>query len=198
MTKQFTGGASIDADQIQINLYVGGQTQTRAYNTIHQAVDRLVIISEALSKIPIESTSDAIFYTNQLVTLFRPTQVSFLPNIGTYQTIHNIHTLNIYIQSCMDPFSPSESLQLLNHNRIVSELKSDTSENLSCGITFVPNISKDHIDELCNTTTENIVIASRHLRNTFNQYVQMIVSEKKTIDLSSHKLIEQINNELAP
>jgi len=201
ITKQFTGGASIDANQIHIRLQIGGQTQSRAYNTIDQSIDKLTIIAEALSKIQLESTADARFYLEQLSILFQPTNISLLPNIGSYQIAHNIHTLNIYIQACMEPFSTNESMQLLNCSRIINELESDLSSNQqSCDIQLADSTTQEQLvssDIICDITDGHIVQVAKRLRDRFAQYVQAIESKKVEIGVACSKLIAQIDSKLA-
>jgi hypothetical protein len=200
-TKHFTGGASIDANQIHIHLQIGGQTQARAYNTIDQSIDKLTIIAEALSKIQLESTADAIFYLEQLIILFQPTRISLLPNIGSYQIAHNIHILNAYIQACMEPFSTNESMQLLGCSRIIHELESDLAitDQLACCIQLtdsMPQEQFEHRDTTCDEDRIPIVQAAKQLRDRFIQYIQAIESKKVEIGIACNKIIKQIDSSL--
>ena len=198
-SKQFTGGASVSKDHIHIHMCVGGQTQARAYNTINQSVDKLTIVAEALSKISLESTSDAIFYLDQLVTLFAPTNISILPCTGSYQITHNIHTLKVYLGACLEPFSINEAMQILNCTRIVRELESDLTRAAQpmCALELNGHLELTSKESICDTTDERIVQSVQQLREIFMKYIRAINTHRKEIDAACNSLVGQIDQTLA-
>lgn len=196
-TKQFTGGASIDSNQIRVQLRIGGQTHVRTYNTIDHSITRLIIITEALSKITLESNIDVKFFIEQLAILFRSTNISLLPNIGPYQISHNIYILDTYIRACMQPFLIEEAIQLLNYNRIIRELESDTSCSIQLTDSTKPLKHMISHNIICDFSDGHILRIATKLRDILNQYVQIINSKKIEIELAYTKIIKQIDNKLA-
>lgn len=193
MERQFTGGASVAPDQIQIHLKIGGKTQQRVYNPIDHSIDKLSIVAKALSQISLESTADINFYVNQVITLFAPTHISLLPNISEYQMMHNMQILIMYIKSCIDTFSDIQALQLLNHNRIVSELTADLETvNEKPDI----NMSDDHTMIQSIGISGDVQVLSKKLRDVFNQYVQIINSKKAELEQVCLAHINQLDDTL--
>lgn len=188
MINKITGGITNTNNHFKINLQInGGDTQIRVYdNNTQIAIDKLIIINEALNKISLESKSDAQFYLNELILLFKLVYLDFIPNNGTYQMIHNINILTIYIISCSKHFNENEAIQLLNCDRFIKELNSDCDNNI-----MQININNTYIDELQELISVDIVIATRKLRTLFNEYVKIIESKKNKIQSTYLELIEQ-------
>lgn len=196
-TKQFTGGASIDSNQIRVQLRIGGQSHVRTYNTIDHSIARLIIITETLSKITLESTTDVKFFIEQLAILFRPTNISLLPNIGSYQIGHNICILDTYIRACMQPFLIEEAIQLLNYNRIIKELESDTSCSIELIDTTEPSKQIISHNILCELSDGHILRIATKLKDILNQYVQLIQSKKIELESACTNMVKQIDQKLA-
>lgn len=196
-TKQFTGGATIDSNQIRVQLRIGGQSHVRTYNTIDHSITRLLIITKALSKITLESTADVKFFIEQLAILFRSTNISLLPNIGLYQISHNICILDTYIRACMQPFLIEEAIQLLNYNRIIRELESDTSCSIQLIDTNKPSKQIISHNILCEFSDGHILRIATKLKDILNQYVQMINSKKIELESACTKMVKQIDQTLA-
>lgn len=193
--KAFTGGATIDGDHVKIKLYMnGGVSQIRMYDSnVQLSIDKLVIINNALSKVSLEDLNDVDFYINELISIFKSTDIELLPLIGEYQLVHNIKLLSVYIKSCIASFTTDEAMQLLQCNRMQSELNADCNYQMNWNHY---SISRQFIDEITETDSENIIVSTRELRNLVNQYVDLIQSKKDKVEKAYQIIISDINKHL--
>lgn len=194
--KEFTGGTITNGNHVKINLSIkGGATQSRVYDSnVQLSIDKLTIINQALSKIPLEDLNDIDFYINQLIDLFKSTDIELLPLIGQYQVKHNVTILTTYIKSCISSFTVDEAIQLLQCNRMQTELNSDCNNQLDWNIR---PLSRQFIDEITETNEESIIVLTRQLRNLVNQYVALIEAKKDKIEKAYQIIISDINKQLS-
>lgn len=194
--KEFTGGAVTDGDHVKINLSIkGGATQSRIYDSnVQLSIDKLTIVNQALAKVSLEDLSDVDFYINQLIELFKSTNIELVPLIGPYQLRHNINILSTYIKSCIGSFTADDAIQLLKCDRMISELNTDCNNQLEWN-SF--SLSRQFIDEITETDDEDIVVSTRQLRNLVNQYVTIIKSKKDKIEKAYQNIISDINKQLS-
>ena len=194
--KEFTGGVMTSGDHVKINLSIkGGISQSRVYDSnVQLSIDKLSIINQALSKVPLEDLNDVDFYINQLIDLFKSTDIELLPLIGQYQVTHNITVLSVYIKSCINSFTVDEAIQLLQCDRMRSELNNDCNNQLTWNL---HPLSRQFIDEITETNDENMVVSTRQLRNLVNQYVALIETKKDKIEKAYQNIISDINKQLS-
>jgi hypothetical protein len=187
------GGVSNTNDHFLINLQIdGGECQKRIYdNNVQDSINRLIIINNTLNKIPIENNSDALFYLNELMTIFRSLYLDFIPTIGSYQITHNINLLLIYINSRVNNFNPNDAIKLLNCNRMISEFNSDC--NCDCDEATVMDIIIDDIQVEYN----DIIFATKKLRILFNDYMKIIESKKDEIQSTYLEMVNKIKKYLS-
>jgi hypothetical protein len=97
----------------------------------------------------------------------------------------------------MQPFLIEEAIQLLNYNRIIKELESDTS----CSIQFIDTIqpTKQIMSHniSCEFSDKHILSIATKLKDILNQYVQMINSKKIELESAFTKIVKQIDQKLA-
>ena len=194
--KEFTGGVITAGDHVKINLSIkGGISQSRVYDSnVQLSIDKLSIINQGLAKVPLEDLNNVDFYINQLIDLFKSTDIELLPLIGQYQVNHNITVLSIYIKSCINSFAVDEAIQLLQCDRMRSELNNDCNNQLTWNL---HPLSRQFIDEITETNDENMVVSTRQLRNLVNQYVALIKTKKDKIEKAYQKIISDINKQLS-
>lgn len=195
MNKHFTGGASVTPKQIQINLKIGGISQSRVYNPINHSINKLIIISKTLDQLASESISEIDFYVNQLIILFEPTNLNLLPSIGEYQMIHNMQILIIYITACVESFSEIQALQLLNHNRIAAELYSDI-DKIDQDANIIDQ-TPEYKSIQSNSNDNNPHSLYKKLNRIFNQYVQIINLHREEIEKMCLVNINQLDQSLS-
>jgi hypothetical protein len=195
--KQFTGGVVVKAGRVQVDLQIaGGRVQSRIYcDDVQPAIDKLVIIDRALTELELTSTDDAVFYVRELSSLLQPTHLDLLPMVGSYQIVHNITAIGVYVRACLALFSTKEALQLLNCARMETELNADCDTSL--GDMAVDNDADYRSSEPIDCTTD-IITAIKELRQLFSKYVQTIATERENLQTAYRRQIDQIRRRLAP
>ncbi len=188
--KQFVGGITNSDNQIQLNLQIaGGAAYSRVYNNnVSIAIDKLLIVNEALSKLPIESHTDTVFYIDQLINLFKSTHIEFLYGSSTYQIIHNAQIIRLYLSHLIKKFNTSDILEALGLTKILTDVEQD----VSIGCHQVDTINP-YIDELIDDDEENLLIITRQIRNSFTEICAYISSKQSEIQTAYDILVRDLD-----
>lgn len=187
--KQFVGGITNSNDQIHLNLQIaGGAAYSRVYdNNVIIAVNKLLTVNEALSKLAIESHADSVFYIDQLINLFKASNIEFLYGSSMYQIMHNIKILKIYLSHLVKKFNATDALEVLGLTKILLDIDQDVA--LGCY-----KIDTDHpyIDEVIEDGEESLLIITRQIRNNFTELCSTIKSNQSNIQTAYESLVNEL------
>lgn len=191
--KEFTGGVVTKDSLISINLnFVNGGSQTRVYvDTITESIDKLVIVTNALSKIKLDDEDSMRFYVNELVTLFSSTKIDFVQNIGLYQLYHNINLLIGYINQCIKSKDAYFDILILDCYRMIEEFETDTNKQI-----YKPKNELTIIFDVKPYDKKEVIMVANELQSLLTKYVSSIESRKIDIQKLYKSLVNAIENSI--
>jgi hypothetical protein len=191
--KEFIGGITNFNGHIQLNLQInGGSEYTRVYeNDILAAIKKLEIINTALGKIALETHDDAIFYVDQLMEIFKYTNIEFLYGKNNYQCKYNARVLKFYLRHMIKKFKSRDILELLGLTKILTDLNNDIDiKNLDI------HINNAYIDEIIENAEESLIIITREARNNFEELCKIIKLKQPEVQKYYNKLIDSVRNSI--